>query len=85
MSSQIGRFDRNINRLPSSGAKTWHFYRKNGKWSVAVQFTRSPVKPVSRSSSYGCIGIDMNPGSMGWAYYDKDGNLKAHGQKPRRG
>jgi len=24
----------------------------------------------------------MNPGSIGWAYVDKDGNLKAHGQIP---
>ena len=82
VSSQIGNFDRNINRLPETGAKTWHFYRKNDKWCVAVQFTPSPVKPVSRSSSYGCIGIDMNPGSIGWAYCDGDGNLKAHGQIP---
>lgn len=24
----------------------------------------------------------MNPGSIGWAYVDRDGNLKAHGQIP---
>jgi IS605 OrfB family transposase len=82
VSSRIGNFDRNINRLPGIGAKTWHFYRKQERWCVAVQFTPSPVKPVSRSSSYGCIGIDMNPGSIGWAYCDKDGNLKRHGQIP---
>jgi IS605 OrfB family transposase len=80
--SRIGNFDRNINRLPTTGAKTWHFYRKDGKWCVAVQFTPSPVKPISRHLNYGCIGIDMNPGSMGWAYCDTDGNLKAHGQIP---
>lgn len=80
VSSVIGAFGRNINRLPADGAKTWHFYRKNGKWCVAVQFTPLPIAPVSRHSSYGCIGIDMNPGSIGWAYVDGDGNLKAHGQ-----
>lgn len=80
--SAIGNFERNINRLPDNGAKTWHFYHKNGKWCVAVQFTPSPVKRVSRHSTYGCIGIDMNPGSIGWAYVDIHGNLKAHGQIP---
>ncbi len=75
-------FDRNINRLPASGSKTWHFYRKDSKWNAAVQFTPAPVKRVSRHIAYGCIGIDMNPGSIGWAYVDQDGRLKAHGQIP---
>ncbi len=30
----------------------------------------------------GCIGIDMNPGSIGWTYIDTQGNLKAQGQIP---
>ncbi len=47
-----------------------------------MQFRAAPVKRVSRNSAYGCIGIDMNPGSIGWAYVDRDGNLKAHGQIP---
>lgn len=80
--SNIGDFDRNINRLPSSGAKTWHFYRKDNKWVVAVQFTPAAVPPVSRKLNYGCIGIDLNPGSIGWAYVDMDGNLKAQGKIP---
>ena len=82
VSSVIGDFSRNINRLPECGAKTWHFYRKNGKWVVAVQFTPNPVKQVSLERMYGCIGIDMNPGSIGWAYVDSQGNLKAKGQIP---
>ncbi|MEQ9485994.1 hypothetical protein [Coleofasciculus sp. F4-SAH-05] len=82
VSSQIGDFQRNVNRLPEDGAKTWHFYRKDNKWCVAVQFTRAPVKQVSRSIHYGCIGIDLNPGSVGWSYVDRDGNLKHHGQIP---
>ncbi|MBO1349516.1 MAG: hypothetical protein EBE86_019990 [Hormoscilla sp. GUM202] len=80
--TRLGNFDRNINRLPKDGAKTWHFYRKNGKWNAAVQFTPAPVKRISRHSAYGCIGIDNLPGSIGWAYVDHDGNLKAHGQIP---
>jgi len=80
--TKLGNFDRNINRLPVVGSKTWHFYHKNDKWNAAVQFTPVDVKRVSRHSIYGCIGIDMNPGSIGWAYVDHDGNLKAHGQIP---
>jgi IS605 OrfB family transposase len=78
--SQIGAFPRNINRLPATGAKTWHFYYKSGKWCIAVSFTPSKVEQVSRSVDYGCIGIDINPGSIGWAYVDTEGNLKSHGQ-----
>ena len=82
VTSEIGDFPRTVNRLPELGAKTWQFYRKARKWCVAVQFTPAPVKRVSRPSAYGAIGIDMNPGSIGWAYVDGDGNLKAHGKIP---
>jgi IS605 OrfB family transposase len=82
VTSNIGDFPRNINRLPESGSKTWHFFYKNGRWVAAVQFTPKPVKQQSQSISYGCIGIDMNPGSIGWAYVDSEGNLKAKGQIP---
>ncbi|MGA9381495.1 MAG: hypothetical protein WBV73_22275 [Phormidium sp.] len=80
--SRIGGFERKNSRLPATGAKTWHFYRKHGKWCVAVQFTPAPVQRVSRDLAYACIGIDMNPGSIGWAYCDGDGNLKARGKIP---
>ncbi|MEO1376824.1 MAG: hypothetical protein AAFW70_21515 [Cyanobacteria bacterium J06635_10] len=65
--TRIGNFNRNINRLPADGSRTWHFYRKNQKWNAAIQFTPIEVAQVSRDSSYGCIGIDLNPGSIGWA------------------
>jgi IS605 OrfB family transposase len=82
VTSAIGDFPRKINRLPIDGAKTWHFYRKDSKWCVAVQFTPARVDRVSSHYRYGCIGIDMNPGSIGWSYLDGDGNLKAHGHIP---
>jgi IS605 OrfB family transposase len=82
VTSAIGNFERKIDRLPTTGAKTWHFYRQDGRWVVAVQFTAVPVKSVSRPIQYGCIGIDMNPGSIGWAYIDFQGNLKAQGIIP---
>jgi len=80
VSSQIGNFHRNINRLPESGSKTWHFFYKNSKWVVAVQFTPKPVLQKSISIGYGCIGIDMNPSVIGWAYVDSEGNLKSFGR-----
>lgn len=80
--SKIGAFPRNINRLPSTGAKIWHFYYKSGKWCVAVSFMPDNVEKVSRSVDYGYMGIDINPGSIGWAYIDDEGNLKSHGQIP---
>lgn len=80
--TQIGDFQRGINRLPQNGAKTWHFYNKNKKWNGAVQFTPASVKQISRPVMYGCIGIDLNPGSIGWAYVDCHGNLKRQGKIP---
>jgi IS605 OrfB family transposase len=80
--TEFGGFKRNINRMPADGSKTWHFYYKQGKWVGAVRFTPEPVFQVSRPISYGAIGLDINPGSMGWAYCDADGNLKKHGQIP---
>ena len=77
VTSDIGDFNRNINRLPLTGAKTWHFYCQNHRWVVAVSFTPSPVKQVSRPIQYGCLGIDLNPSEIGWAYIDDQGNLKA--------
>jgi len=82
ISSEIGGFDRKVNRLPSEGALTWHFYRKNDRWCVAVQFTPKPVKRVSRTIDRGCIGIDLNPGSIGWMLVDSEGNLRRRGQIP---
>lgn len=82
VTTRLGRFDRKVNRLPKVGALSWHFYRKHRKWHAAVRFTPAPIERVSRNSAYGCIGIDMNPGSIGWAYADGDGNLKAKGQIP---
>jgi hypothetical protein len=82
VSTKLGNFDRNINRLPEDGAKSWHFFLKNEKWNAAVQFTPVKVKRQSMHSDYGCIGIDLNPRSVGWAYVDRDGNLKAKGKIP---
>lgn len=80
--TEFGGFKRNIYRMPIDGSKTWHFYYKQNKWVGAVQFTPSPVNRVSLQVHYGAIGLDINPGSIGWAYCDDDGNLREHGQIP---
>lgn len=82
VTSEIGNFERNINRLPNTGAKTWHFYRQDNRWVVAVQFTPSPGAKVNRPIEYGCIGIALNPSSIGWAYIDYQGNLRQQGKIP---
>ncbi|MEM7591588.1 MAG: hypothetical protein AAF383_08720 [Cyanobacteria bacterium P01_A01_bin.83] len=78
--TKLGNFKRNINRIPERSARSWHFYIKEGKWKVALQFTPAEVVKVSKPVNYGCIGIDLNPGSVDWAYVDWDGNLKHHGK-----
>ena len=62
ISSKLGNFNRNINRIRRDGAKTWHFYLKDGKWKVGLQFTPIEIQRHFLPLSYGCIGIDMNPG-----------------------
>ena len=80
ISSKLGNFNRNINRIRRDGAKTWHFYLKDGKWKVGLQFTPIEIQRHFLPLSYGCIGIDMNPGSIDWAYVARNGNLKQHGK-----
>ncbi|MEM7594655.1 MAG: IS200/IS605 family accessory protein TnpB-related protein [Cyanobacteria bacterium P01_A01_bin.83] len=80
ITTKLGNFNRKINRIPEIGAKSWHFYRFEGKWKAALQFTPEPIKRYSSHIRYGCIGIDINPGSIDWARCDWDGNLKGHGK-----
>lgn len=39
-----------------------------------------PTPLVTQSSHWGCIGVDLNPGVIGWAKTDQDGNLAAFAQ-----
>ena len=61
-------------------AMTYRFYYKNFCWFMAVSFDLPAPKRVTKSRHYGCIGIDLNPDSIGWAYVDYQGNLKAKGK-----
>lgn len=61
-------------------AMTYRFYYKDFRWFMAVTFDLPAPKKVTKSRHYGCIGIDLNPDSVGWAYVSPDGNPTAKGQ-----
>ncbi|MDJ0618114.1 MAG: IS200/IS605 family accessory protein TnpB-related protein [Calothrix sp. MO_192.B10] len=86
VTTRLGGFDRNINRLPAcdnQSAKSWQFYYKNGKWNAAVQFTPTTVKTEEyQFTDGGVVAYDLNVASVDWAYIDSQGNLKHHGKIP---
>lgn len=61
-------------------ALTWRFFNKNNRWyiSVTVEVSDTPIQ--SKSVRYGCIGVDFNPGVIGWCYADYNGNPVKWGQ-----
>lgn len=61
-------------------ALTHHFYYKDFRWFWAVTVNLPPVKYITKPRQYGCIGIDINPQSIGYAVADRDGNLVAKGR-----
>jgi IS605 OrfB family transposase len=73
--SDVLRVNRN-----GSNTITFRFYAKDLMWYVAA--TIDVAEPIRHSlpRQYGCIGVDDNPDSIGWAYVDTDGNLKDKGQ-----
>ena len=58
---------------------THRFVRKNGNWYLHTH-VELPDIPAISSKANGAIGIDLNVNSIGWAYCDKEGNLKDRGQ-----
>lgn len=61
-------------------ALTWRFYYKNNRWYIAVSVEVTEVPLQSKPVRYGCIGVDLNPGVIGWCYVDYNGNPVANGQ-----
>ena len=69
-----------IDAIANNRALTYRIYAKDFRWFIACS-TDIPEAPlVSYPRQYGCLGIDINPQLLGWAYCDPDGNLKAKGQ-----
>jgi IS605 OrfB family transposase len=52
---------------------------KKGKWVVVIM-TAVDFSLHSNNSSLGCIGLDINPGSIGWCATSKHGNPIAWGK-----
>lgn len=60
-------------------ALTYRFARKDEQWYIFCT-TERPESPYQSHRRNGMIGVDLNPGVIGWAYCDCSGNLKAKGQ-----
>lgn len=65
--------------LQNSKAISYRFARKEGQWYLFATVERLEV-PYQSHRKNGMLGVDLNPGCIGWVYCDADGNLKASGQ-----
>lgn len=65
--------------LAKPKALTYRFVRKNEQWYIFCTTDRLEI-PYQSHRRNGMIGVDLNPGVVGWAYCDAEGNLKAKGQ-----
>ncbi|MDX2099326.1 MAG: hypothetical protein SFW36_16225, partial [Leptolyngbyaceae cyanobacterium bins.59] len=61
-------------------ALTWRIYQKRDRWYIAVTLDVTEVPTQSKPVQYGCIGVDFNPGVIGWCYVSSDGHPVAKGQ-----
>jgi IS605 OrfB family transposase len=62
-------------------AITYRFIRKSlFTWTVHITVDVHPTSIQSLDVSWGALGVDLNPGCIGWAKTDKDGNLQSCGQ-----
>lgn len=65
--------------ITSGKAITIRFSKKKGKWYIHVSFELASP-PLQSSKKNGVLGVDLNPGVIGWAVCDKEGNLVKKGQ-----
>jgi IS605 OrfB family transposase len=59
---------------------TWRLFFKNNRWYIAVSVEVTEVPIQSKPVRYGCLGVDFNPGVIGWCYSDYNGNPVKWGQ-----
>jgi len=69
-----------LNAIQANRALSYRVYCKDFRWFIACSIDIPEPDRVSLPRQYGCLGLDINPGVIGWAYVDSDGNLKQHGQ-----
>jgi len=67
--------------LANQQSISYRFARKEGCWYIFATVER-PAVPYQSQRRKGAMGVDLNPGSIGWAYGDAEGNLQAAGQFP---
>ncbi len=58
---------------------THRFVRKNDAWYLHTHVELPDIPTISNKVN-GAIGIDLNVKNIGWAYCDREGNLKDRGQ-----
>ncbi len=69
-----------IKKLSLNRALTYVFSKnKKGSWVVAITCLVDFVV-TSNDKSFGCIGLDINPGSVGWCATNRHGNPIAWGK-----
>lgn len=65
--------------LQNHKAVSYRFARKDGHWYLFATVDR-PEVPCQSHRRNGILGVDVNPGSVGWSYCNAQGNLQAQGQ-----
>ncbi|WP_052330814.1 hypothetical protein [Rivularia sp. PCC 7116] len=73
---------KNLEVIPAGKGESlsWRIFFKNNRWYIAVCVEVTEVLLQSKPVRYGCIGVDFNPGVIGWCYVDFNGNTVAKGQ-----
>lgn len=66
--------------IQANRALSYRIYCKDFRWFIACSIDVPEPDRQSLPCQYGCLGLDINPGVIGWTYVDADGNLKHHGQ-----
>jgi IS605 OrfB family transposase len=61
-------------------AITYRFiYKKKSTWEVHITVEVQPQPIQTQNIHWGALGVDLNPGSIGYAHVDKEGNLESSG------
>jgi IS605 OrfB family transposase len=61
-------------------AITYRFIPRNKGWQIHITVAVEPSPIQTQHIQWGGLGVDLNPGSLGWTKADRDGNLEAAGQ-----
>ena len=65
--------------LDNQQALSYRFVYKKGKWYIFCTTNQIEI-PYQSNRINGAIGVDFNPNLVGWAFIDREGNLRDKGQ-----